>query len=202
MNRYESLQKGIRENFPALVLLLVAGGFALTAVELVMMHHTEGKQVIGVVATGAGALVALVGLWAKGGAKGVVALLFGALALSGLFGMVEHLEGEEEEERQAFRWEQPAQAWLTSQTAAFAEEEDDDEEEAQAFASDSAVPTTETGLATDSPVVLARGEAEGEHEEGEKGEGEEGEHGPPPLAPLSVTGLALMGAAAVIAKQS
>jgi len=128
MSQLKAQQQGIRENFPAVVLAMVAGGFALTVVELLMMHHTEGKQLIGVAATGVGALLALVGIWAKGGAKTLLVGTFAVLALSGVFGMVEHLEGEEEE-REGFRWQQPAQAWLTSHTVAFADEERHEREE-------------------------------------------------------------------------
>lgn len=124
-----TFEQRIRENLPALVLVMVAGGFALTAGELLLMHHTEGKQIIGVAATGAGALVGLAGIWLKGTGRKAVAVVFAALALTGLFGLVEHLEGEDEDEREGFRWEQPAQAWVTSQTAAFAEEEEEEERE-------------------------------------------------------------------------
>lgn len=163
MKRFETLQGWIQNNFQALVMLAVAGGFALTAVELVLMHHTEDSQVIAVGATALGAVLALGGLWAKGGARVLLAVAFGVLALSGLFGTVEHLE-EMNEEKHGFQWKQQTANWLDSQGSAYADEDD-------------------------------------EKERGAEGGEEEGEHGPPPLAPLSVSGLAFLGALAVLAKK-
>lgn len=164
MKRLESLQGWIQAHFPALVLLMVAGGFALTAAELVYMRHTEETQLVGLVATLLGTVLAVGGIWVRGGGRGFLAGTFVLLACSGIFGMVEHFE-EIQEERQGVRWHQPVATWLDRQGSAHADEE-------------------------------------GSRERGEKeGEEEEGEHGPPPFAPLSVTGLALMGAVAALAKK-
>lgn len=166
MTRMETLQGWIQEHFPALVQAMVAGGFALTAAELLLMQHTDEAQFIGVAATGLGAVLAVGGIWARGRAKGFLAAAFAVLALSGVFGMVEHLE-EHEEEREGFKWQQRATTWLSQQGTALADEEDH--------------------------------EGRGDERRGERGD--EGEHGPPPLAPLSVSGLAILGAVAVLAKK-
>lgn len=148
----------IQAHFPQLVLALVAGGFALTLVELLWMNHTEDNQLVAVGATLAGALVSLVAVWARGPLRTVLAGVLGVVALTGLVGTAMHLE--ELGEHAAFPGR--AVAWVQSQTLAWA---DADEEEAE-------------------------GGAEGHEEEGV-----------PPLAPLSVSGLAMLGALAAFSRQ-
>lgn len=185
MTRFDALQEWIQQHFQALVLWMMAGGFALTAAELLLMQHTEDAQNIGVIATALGAVLAVAGVWARGRARGFLAVAFAVLALSGVFGMVEHLE-EHEDEREGLRWQQNAQTWLSQQGTAFAEEEDE-EHERKGKGEEPGAKGEEFG---------AKGE---EHER--RGEGHEGEHGPPPLAPLSVSGLAFLAALAVLAKK-
>lgn len=145
----------IQAHFPQLVLGLVAGGFALTLVELLWMHHTEDTQLVAVGATLAGALLSLVAVWARGGFKLLLAGSLGLVAVTGLVGTVMHFEEAMEHASGPGR----AVAWVQSQTFAWA---DEDEQE---------------------------GEAKGEEEEGL-----------PPLAPLSVTGLAMLGALAAVVR--
>lgn len=85
----------LRERFADLVLLWVAGGFGMLGVELLLTGHIKEGQLIGVLASAGGVLVALLALaaprmritWWVG---------FLVVALSGLFGTALHLhEGAE-----------------------------------------------------------------------------------------------------------
>lgn len=145
----------VQARFPQLVLGLVAGGFVLTLVELLWMHHTEELQLIAVGATALGALFCLAGLWVRGRAATVLAGTLGLVALTGLVGTYMHYEEANEHASAPGR----AVAWLQSQTFAWADSE--------------------------------KGEAGEKHDE---------EEGLPPLAPLSVSGLAMLGALAVLAR--
>jgi hypothetical protein len=140
----------LQERFPELVAVMVAGGFALTLGELLLMNHTEKIQKLALLMTSAGMLAVALGLIAPKFRKLLVGVLI-VVAASGLFGVYEHLEEAAEHREKAAR-------------------------EASA------------------PGVLQAGGGDaGEHEK--KGE----KHGPPPLAPLSVSGLALMGSLGLLA---
>lgn len=134
-----SLIARLQRQFPRLVLLLLAGAFALSLAELVLTHHTEDKQLIGVGASALGILFSLLGVVVRGKWKGlaIAGLLF--VTFGGVMGTVEHREEALEHQQKA-----------------------------------------------------AGRPAEAEEEE---------EHGPPPLAPLSLAGLGLMGTLAVLARR-
>ena len=73
-------------------MLLLAGGFGMLVIELVWMGHTRDTQVVAVIATGIGFILALVGAFVGGRARIIVAGLLAVLALTGLFGTFEHAE--------------------------------------------------------------------------------------------------------------
>lgn len=142
----------LQDRFPELVVGMVVGAFALTLGELLLMGHSEGKQIIGMVmsAVAMGALV--LGLLVGPRIRKVLLGVLCVVALSGVFGTIEHVEEAQEHRENAERERQE--------------------------------------LALSSPSE--DGEA---HEEGKT-------HGPPPLAPLSVSGLALMGGLGLIARKA
>lgn len=146
----------LQERFPEVVGVLVIGGLALTLAELLLMGHTEKKQMLGVVMTvvamGLTGLGLLVGPTLRKGLA--IALL--VVAAGGVYGVVEHLE-EVAEHREK------AQARETRVVVQLADFDKADREK--------------------------------------KGDHEEEEHGPPPLAPLSVSGLALMGSLGLLASR-
>lgn len=132
----------VRKRLPDLVVLFGLTGLFLTGVELLLMVHTEGVQLLAPLAAFLGAFLAGIGLalrrWALAFALALV-----LLAPVGLFGLFQHL-GE----------------------------------------------VLEAGA----PTVYRWVDEEGEGWEEGTEEGREGEETPPPLAPLSLSGLALLAA--------
>ena len=153
----------LQDRFPEVVGVMVAGGFALTLGELLLMGHTEKSQNLAVLMTAAGMLATVVGLVAAPRFRKLFAGLLIVVAAGGLFGVYEHLEeGMEHKEKAAKASQERAQAVQLAD-----------------------VDRSDRG--------------HGEHEKG--GHDGDEEHGPPPLAPLSVSGLALMGSLGLIASR-
>lgn len=162
------LQGFLAQRQDTILLLLLAGGFAVVLGELVLYQHWEGTQLIGFGATVVGMLAVLAGIFVKGTLRTVIGLLLVVLSISGLIGAREHLEAAKGEAMS------PRPALVQQSTLAGAQE----------------IAYRPGGLAQE------------EEEEGEEGEGgESGEEVPPPLAPLSLSGLALMGAVILLAKK-
>jgi len=94
------LQNFVQRRYAPLMLLLIAGGFVMMLVELIMLDHTDGIQLVAVIATTAGLLLALAALLAPAKWRSGVAVLFVLLSVTGLVGAYEHYEegaGEEAE---------------------------------------------------------------------------------------------------------
>lgn len=160
-----------RKYLTPILLVLLAGGFLVVLGELFLYRHWDGVQLIGFSATIAGLLFVVLGIFAKGGLRKALAVLLVLLSVSGLIGAYEHLESANGEGGEAQR---PVLEQVASSNAALA-------------------------LAVQPRSDLERAPAQEGNESGE-GQGG-GEAAPPPLAPLSLSGLALMGAAILFAKQ-
>ena len=146
----------IRAFLPDLILVGVAGGFALLLAEMLLTEHTEGLQGVAVWAAVAGIVLSVIGLVIRSRrAALLVSLALVLLSLTGPVGIYLHAGGEAE----------------ARETQVLAKDRD---------------PRDEGGE---------------EGEEGEEGEGGEEGKGPPPLSPLSLSGLALMGALAVTGRE-
>jgi hypothetical protein len=90
------LQRFLAQRQDTILLLLLAGGFAVVLGELVLYQHWEGTQLIGFSATVVGMLAVLAGIFVKGTLRTVIGLLLVVLSISGLIGAREHLaEGGE-----------------------------------------------------------------------------------------------------------
>ncbi len=136
----------IRKRFPVLVMLWIAGGFGMLALELLMTGHTEETQLLGVLASAAGALIALLAAFVS---RLRVGWLVGFLVV-GLFGLV----------GTALHWEEAGE----SDGAAYAAARYDDDEGEEA-APPPLAPLGLTGLAALGGLVLyARDEEAGEVE--------------------------------------
>ncbi|MBW7883809.1 MAG: hypothetical protein H3C34_14460 [Caldilineaceae bacterium] len=160
-----ALEAFTRKNLTTILLLFLAGGFAVTLVELFLLNHMDGVQNVAVIASILGLLAVVAGLFVKGGLRTGVIVVLLLLSLSGLIGTFQHLEATGGGEASA-----PA---LVASRA----------------------DTGFTAIASRAGVDVQRPAAQEEEEAGEGGEaGEAGESegGPPLLAPLSITGLALM----------
>lgn len=159
----------LNQHRDTILLLLLAGGFAVALGELVLYQHWEGTQLIGFSATVIGLLAVLAGIFVKGTLRTIVGLLLVVLSIAGLLGAREHLGASSGEAM----FPRPA---LVQQGSLSGIQE-----------------------VAYRPGALAQ-EGEEEGEAGESGEGG-GETVPPPLAPLSLSGLALMGAVILLAKK-
>ncbi len=167
-----SLQAMVRRNLINILLVLLLGGFVMLLAELLITNHVDGIQNVANVASLVGAAAILLGFFAKGTFRHLLVLLLLVLSLSGLLGAWEHLESREGGEAQA--------------PAALALRPD-------------GYQTISTGAGADVERTLQQDDDEGE-EAREGGDREGGEGAPPPLAPLSLSGLALMGAVVLLAK--
>ncbi|MCA9995891.1 MAG: hypothetical protein KDE56_09110, partial [Anaerolineales bacterium] len=91
----QSVQNLVQKNLFSLLLLVTAGGFAMLLVELILMGHTSGSQLVAVAASAVGMGLALAGIIAKGSFRYLLVILFLILSASGLYGTLEHTEGRE-----------------------------------------------------------------------------------------------------------
>jgi hypothetical protein len=131
------LQKWLQRNFYGVLMLLLAGGFVMVLVELLITDHTDGTQLVGVVASGVGVVLTLAALFVGGSARRIVAGLLLVLSLTGVLGTWEHFE-EGREGGEAMR---PAAVALANQPASFQLDEDENEEQEAAGESEGeAVP--------------------------------------------------------------
>ena len=92
----DSIVRFVHDKFYMLIVLLIAGGFAVIVAELIWTNHTDGIQLVGMIAAVAGVVLGLAALFVKGTGRLVVAALFLVLSVSGIIGVVEH--------REATRW--------------------------------------------------------------------------------------------------
>lgn len=183
-----SLQATVRRHLFPILLLLLAGGYLVILGELTIYQHWDGLQLVGFSATVLGLLAVLLGLFAKGGLRIGLAVLLAILSISGLIGTYEHYESRSEGGEAARPVLAQADAGTNLLIAyrpaadAQAVPAQDDDDEGKAAAGET-------------------GEGGEGGERGERGGAEGGEEAPPPLAPLSLAGLSLMGAAILLAKQ-
>lgn len=185
-----SLQATVRRNLLPILLLLLAGGYLVVLIELFLYRHWDGVQLIGFAATAVGLLAVLLGLFAKGGLRIGLAVLLAIVSLSGLIGTYEHFESRSEGGEAA----RPALAQADAgANLAIVYRPAADTQAASAQDDD------EAGEGGEAAAAGEAGEGREGREGGEAGEG--GEETPPPLAPLSLAGLSLMGAAVLLAKQ-
>ncbi len=186
------LQESVRRNLTPILLLLLAGGFLVVLGELVIYRHWDGVQLIGFVATVIGFVGVLLGLFVKGGLRVGVAILLAVISVSGLIGAYEHYEGRAESGEAM----QPVPVQVSSGanfTVAY------NPSAVEASPQQESGETGENGESGEGGAAAQGTPAEQNGERGEGGGG--GGETPPPLAPLSIAGLALMGAAVLLAKQ-
>ena len=92
----KGLQDFVQKHLFTLLLLLIAGGFVMLLVELILMGHTEGTQLVAVVACAIGLIFTIGGFFANSKMRHLLVVLFLLLAISGLYGTLEHTEKREE----------------------------------------------------------------------------------------------------------
>ena len=82
----------VRRHLFTLLLLLLAGGFAVILGELFLYQHWEGTQLVGLIVTIVGTVAVVAGLFVKGTLRSVLAILLLVLSVAGLLGVREHSE--------------------------------------------------------------------------------------------------------------
>ncbi len=162
------LQSFTRKHLTTLLLVLLAGGFAVLLAELLLYKHFEGLQLVGLFSTIVGLLAALWGLVAKGGTRIALAGVMVLLAVAGVIGVLQHNGGGSDDE--------------AARPAAIS-----------AAGANANISLGAPGVTQDSD------EAPVPQDESARPEGDAGT--PPPLAPLGLSGLALMGAVVLLAKR-
>ncbi len=167
----KSLEELIRRNLIVILLLMLLGGFVMLLAELLITGHVEGVQNVAVIASIVGAIGVIAGFFIKGVVRHVVVLVLLVLTLSGLMGVREHSESSG---RIGDSMRFIAAADLASGYQLIAN----------------------VNATTQKPL---RDEDEDENKPNQRQA--ERESSPPPLAPLSLSGLALMGAVVLLAKQ-
>lgn len=170
----QNLENLVRRHLSALLLLSLAGGFIVLLAELLITNHVDGIQNVAVIAAAVGAVAVLAGLFVKGTIRHLVVLLLLVLTLTGLVGTWQHFESNRDDEAS-----RPTPLAAVEQGGY------------QTIAARS-------GAVERTPQQEAQ---ENETRAGDR-EGERGDKGaPPPLAPLSLSGLTLMGALVLLAKR-
>lgn len=86
------IQTFVQRRSASLMLLLISGGYVMLLAELLLINHTHGPQMVGVIASSAGLLLTLIALFVSGKARNWVALILVALSVSGLLGTFKHNE--------------------------------------------------------------------------------------------------------------
>lgn len=170
------LETMVRRNLITILLLLLLGGFAMLLAELLITNHVDGIQNVANVASLVGAVAILLGFFAKGTFRHLLVLLLLVLSLSGLLGAWEHLQSREGHD------EARVPAALSTRSETF--------------------QTISNRIGTDTQGTTQQ-EA-GEQQQNMPSEGSRPRlpgGGAPPLAPLSLSGLSLMGAVLLLAKR-
>jgi hypothetical protein len=93
----QTVSRMVQDNYFKIMILLLAGGFAMLLAELLMLDHTDGIQLVAVVASVTGLIVTIAALFVRGRAATIVVAVLLALSATGLFGAYEHLENREAE---------------------------------------------------------------------------------------------------------
>ena len=96
-----SLKQMIARNYYTLMYLLIAGSFLGLVAELVWTEHWDGIQLVGLLASVAGMVLAAIALFAPPRMRQVLAVLFVILSISGIVGTIEHNEERGEGEASA-----------------------------------------------------------------------------------------------------
>ena len=97
------LSTTLRRYSTQVLLGFVAAGFAFLVVELILLGHTRGSQLIAIFAAVVGVVVSLLAFVPRAAMRRVALGVFVLLALSGLYGVLEHREERGERPAQATR---------------------------------------------------------------------------------------------------
>ncbi|MCB0045553.1 MAG: hypothetical protein H6642_11160 [Caldilineaceae bacterium] len=97
----KNLKQLVTRNYYPLMYLLIAGSFLGLTAELVLTEHWDGIQLVGLLASIIGLVLAVVALFAAPRMRQALAVLFVVLSISGIIGTIEHNEARSGEEASA-----------------------------------------------------------------------------------------------------
>jgi hypothetical protein len=86
----QSMQTLVRRQFHPLIMSMIAGGFLLLLVELVLYQHYESLQLLGMGAVVIGLIASLLGIGARGSLRTALIVVFLVVSLSGVLGLWFH----------------------------------------------------------------------------------------------------------------
>jgi len=145
----QTVRRMVQEYYYTLMILLLAGGFAMLLAELLMLDHTDGIQLLAVVASVTGLIVTLAALFVRGRTATIVVAVLLALSATGLFGAYEHLENREAQIASIQRQAQPG-----NQLIANYQENKSEADEEQASPPPPLAPLSLAGLSLVSAVTV------------------------------------------------
>lgn len=90
-----AVQSWVQRRFYPMLMVLLAVGFAMLLVELLLTNHTDGIQLVAVAASVIGLVLTGAALFVRDSARLIVAGLMLLLSLTGVIGTFEHLEERE-----------------------------------------------------------------------------------------------------------
>jgi len=123
----QTIRQMVQEKYYKIMMLLLAGGFAMLLAELLMLDHTDGIQLVAVFATVTGLILTLTAMFVQGRAATIVVVALLALSATGLFGAYEHLTNQEGE-----RASIQLQPQLSNQLVAYYQDNTDEATESDA----------------------------------------------------------------------
>ena len=116
----QAIRRFVQAQFFVLLMLMLAGGFAMLLAELLWTEHTDGIQLVGAIASVVGLVLTLAALVVRGRAAMTLAVLLLLLSVTGLIGTFEHLEEGGEARGEAQRV-----GVAVNQQIAFTDDDDD-----------------------------------------------------------------------------
>lgn len=216
----DGLRRSIQGNFSSILLILVTGGFLVLLVELVLFQHWQGLQLIGLGSVVLALILTIAGMFVEGGGANVIGILLVVISLVGLVGVFEHYQARQQEVAAFQRFSQGQGGFPGGQAGTQATGQQANGQQAngqqansqqssgqQANAVGTPAPVQEGGQATGRQNGQGGGQFGGQggfqRGRGRFGAGAAGglsfrEPVPPPLAPLSLSGLSLLAALAVL----
>src|SRR3954451_13476107 len=94
----DSLRRSIQGNFVNILLMLLAAGFLVLLVELVLYQHWQGIQLVAIGSVLLGLILTVAALFVQGGGgANVIGVLLLVLSLVGLVGVFEHYQARQEQ---------------------------------------------------------------------------------------------------------
>lgn len=86
----QGIQAFVARRLNTILLLLLAGGFAILIAELLLTGHVEGIQLVAPISSALGLAAVVLGLFARGGLRMAVVIVLLLVSLGGVVGTLRH----------------------------------------------------------------------------------------------------------------